>query len=81
MSALRSAADECSAPSVRAPKYYVLFCSECNKRFPSVLATSEEEILDPDFDDLWDRVGSLNAERFELFYWEHRYHSLEAAPL
>lgn len=58
--------------------YYALECTDCKVRFPSVLATSEQELLQPYFDDMAEQAGTNNAESFERFFSEHQRHSLEA---
>ena len=64
--------------SVPAPKHWALKCHTCNLVTSSVIATSRDEILVPDFEQLHDQLGHSNARRFEEFYWEHMGHGLEA---
>jgi hypothetical protein len=60
---------------------FELFCKSCSLAFPSLVATSEQELLEPDFDQLKADAGELNASRFHDFWWDHYSHDVIARPI
>lgn len=66
---------------VRAPRYYSLKCLTCELLFPRVVATSKEEILEPDFECMAEQAGEFNAERFEAFFGQHLHHVFDAVEI
>ena len=60
---------------------FALKCSDCTKRFSAVVASSREELLVPDFEDMAEQAGSGNADRFETFFHEHRWHHLDTIEI
>jgi hypothetical protein len=59
-------------------KYFQLCCCRCNMRFAPLVATSTDELLNPDFGEVATSVSRLVSEAFETFYLEHQGHGLEA---
>jgi hypothetical protein len=61
--------------TVPVPIHYYLHCESCSVDFKALVATSEEELLYPDWDDLKESVGDgLLAERFREYWDEHHSH-------
>ena len=56
--------------------YYKLICQTCKETFPSVVATSREELLVPDYERAAEQSGPLNSERLRDFHNSHGAHSL-----
>jgi len=58
--------------------YFKLKCKTCNELFEAILATSQDDLLAPDWEVCAEQVGTRNTERFQDFYSKHRGHSLDA---
>jgi hypothetical protein len=63
--------------TISAPAYYQLACETCGEIFRPLVATSTEELLMPDWDDLKKNVGDgILASNFREFWSEHATHGL-----
>jgi len=58
--------------------YYMLRCQTCKEDFRRLLATSEDELLYPDYEEVAETAGSHNAESLEAFHDQHHGHVLRA---
>jgi hypothetical protein len=56
--------------------YYQLKCETCNAVFQPLVATSEDELLRPDWDEIRDLIGRTIADLMEIFYNSHSMHGL-----
>jgi len=54
-----------------------LKCLDCDKVFSAVVSNVERELLIPDFEQMAEQAGSMNADRFQTFFEEHRGHRLD----
>ena len=60
------------------PNYFFLRCGRCRETFLAVVATSEHEILCPDFVEMAEDLGPRIVDQFETFFREHAGHGLQA---
>jgi hypothetical protein len=58
--------------------YYMLKCQTCKIAFRPLLASSPDELLFPDYDEVRDTCGNMNADNLERFHDEHEGHRLKA---
>lgn len=61
-------------------EYFQLACVGCNTVYLPLCATSEKELLNPDWQDVADAMGELQANRFNDWFREHCGHGLIARP-
>lgn len=79
MSALFSSSDKGSGSSVRTPYYYELHCPKCDQTFLPIVATSEDEMLAPDYERMEEQgFRPRHIEELQLFYRQHSLHGLIA---
>ena len=63
---------------IEPPKYYQLRCATCSEPFRRLLATSEAELLYPDYEECEEHAGQHNTWALQEFHRAHRGHTLEA---
>jgi hypothetical protein len=56
--------------------YLHLVCDLCDVVYLPLCATTEEELLTPDFDEVTAAMGERQSLRFQNFYHEHKGHRL-----
>jgi hypothetical protein len=61
--------------------YYQLRCCTCGESFWPVVATNPNELLAPDFEQMKQQAGSVNADLFHEWFALHSGHDLQEIPL
>lgn len=56
--------------------YYILQCETCKEKFLPILATTQNELLYPEYEEVQEQVGTRNADALQDFHDRHRGHTL-----
>ena len=56
--------------------YFQLACGTCNEVYLPLCATSEEELLNPDWEHVEEAMGQRQADRFNDWFRQHCGHGL-----